>query len=220
MKIADLPLDDRPREKAYALGIASLTDAELLALILGKGSPGHSALEIAYALLHDFGSLSSIAEIRMETLCAYPGVKQVKALRFEAVFEIAKRIRGKRGGQSAYRPDEIASVFAKEAGEVETLFLLSLDGMGKVKTQQRIGVGGDDLLLAKPKDILAKMIQSKYKRFVLVHTHPSGNALPSKEDLAFTSKLREESLSLGFRLVDHLVVADGNYYSFTENGLL
>ena len=219
MKIADLPLDDRPREKAFALGIGALTDAELLALILGKGSPGHSALETAFSMISRFGDLSGLSEATLAQLCVYPGVKAVKGISLLAVFELAKRIHTVRGASLPYRPDELAKSLSA-VGEHESLFLIAMDGRGKMKTRQRLDQGGEDFLSLHPKDVLSSMIQSKYRRFVLVHHHPSGQALPSKEDIAFTSKLREEALSLNLLLFDHLIIAEDGYYSFGENGLL
>lgn len=220
MKIADLPEKERPREKALALGIGALSDAELLALLLGKGTKGHSALELSYALLSEFGSLSSLSLISLPEIAKYPGIKGVKSLELIGIFELAKRLQTDAENRFVYAPISLHQYLLRKPIEKETAYVFFLDGKGTIKGEKVVGQGNADSLGLNIKDVLTPVMRSGYSRFVFVHTHPSGVAYPSASDLAFTQKLLDESQSLSLRLFDHLIHSDSDYYSFVENGLL
>ena len=220
MKIAELPLDERPREKALHFGIASLSDAELLALLLGKGSHGFSALELAYRLLGDFGSLPSLGEAPLPSLTGYPGIKGVKALTLQAVFELAKRIGHQKENMSSYSPKTLFEYLKHKQGENERAYLFALDGLGKIKAEKLICEGIKDSSPLQLKDVISAAMRLGSSRFVLVHSHPSGDCRPSEGDMRFTLDLLVECESLALRLLDHLIVSPTSYFSFSENGIL
>ena len=220
MKISELPIEDRPREKALKLGIGSLSDAELLALLIGKGSRGVSALELSYKMLNDFGTLSSLCNASFPELSSYPGIKWVKSIELMATFEISKRLHLEEGKYSRYNPEELHKYFKRKDHSFEAAYVFGLDGRGNIKAEKMVMQGGASKLQLGIKDILMTVMRLGYSRFVLVHNHTSNVPLPSKSDIEFTTSLQNEAASLSLRLFDHLVVGKDSYFSFLENGLI
>ena len=220
MKLSELPEEERPREKALRLGLSSLSDAEVLALLIGKGARGHSALELAYKLLSDRGSLRSLAEITLPELSSYPGIKGAKGLGILAIFEVAKRLSASKGKANMYAPSSLHEYLKRVPLTQESAYVFALDGRGKIRAEKKVAEGSGDRIHIAPKDVIMAVMRLGYPRFVFVHTHSSGVPTPSKEDIAFTDGLAEEASSLSLRLYDHLIHAADGYFSFAENGLL
>ena len=220
MKLSELPEEERPREKALKFGLSSLSDAEVLALLIGKGAKGHSALELSYKLLADRGNLRSLSEITLPELTSYPGIKGAKGLGILAIFEVAKRISAPRGKANMYSPAYLHEYLKRVPLMQESAYVFALDGRGKIRAEKKVAEGSSDKINIAPKDVIMAVMRLGYPRFVFVHTHSSGVASPSAEDIAFTDGLLEEASSLSLRLYDHLIHAADGYYSFAENGLL
>ena len=220
MKIAELPLEERPREKALCFGISSLSDAELLALCIGKGTKGIGALELSYRLLGRYGSLLSLTQADLPSLTQEKGIKNVKGLQLLATLELAKRVQSKERYFQSYAPDRLYASLKLGAGDVEELKLYYLDGKGQIKGEAVAFTGTDSTLAPKSKDILSLVMRSGKTRFVIAHNHPSGVALPSQDDITFTSKLEKEAKGLDLNLIDHLIYTGEGYFSFAENDLL
>ena len=220
MKIADLPERERPREKAKALGIGSLSDAELLALLLGKGTRGHSAIELAFTLLKEAGALSSLSRYSLPELARFPGIKEVKGIELLAEFELAKRIKAEKERFLSYSPARLADYLRPRLTTRESAYVFALDGRGKIQAEKMLSEGSESGLAIEGKDVLATAMRLGGSRFVFVHTHPSGISEPSRGDILFTNNLANECTSLSIRLFDHLIVAEDSFFSFAENGLL
>lgn len=220
MKISEIPEDCRPREKAKLFGISSLNDAELLALVIGKGVRGIGALDLSYRLLAKYGSLLSLTRADLTSLKEEKGIKDVKGLQLLATLELAKRVESKERYYQAYAPDRLYSSLRLSLPTKEEIRLYFLNGKSQLQGELLVGVGEESLSKAKSKDIIASVIRSGASRFVIAHNHPSGVALPSKEDVTFTSKLQNEAMALDLKLIDHLIYAEQSYFSFAENDLL
>lgn len=217
MRIADLLPEERPREKAIKKGINSLSDAELLAILLGKGVKGKNVLELSNELLSSYGSLSSLAETPFHSLLEHKGISSSKALLLLASFELGKRA-AMGEMDECYLPQEIYCRYKeKMRGERrEHLFLLIYWKRGKLKKEEEIASGSEDALSMGEMPILRRVLEEKGEQFVLIHNHPSGIALPSRGDISFTLSLAGKASSLGLTLIDHLIIGENEYYSFLE----
>ncbi len=215
MKMAELPPLSRPREKGLTQGVSSLDDSELLALLLGNGTKGMSALEIGHTLLSESGGLLPLSSWSIFEFSKIKGLGKAKALTLLAALELGKRMQRENVQGKAYSPSDLYSLY-KERKE-EALLLLCLDGHGRMKKEIVLYQGTKHSLLVSSSAILEKMEHEGYPSFALVHNHPSGIPLPSKEDMAFTSKIAKEAPSA---LKDHLIVGKDGYFSFLESGIL
>ena len=222
MRIADLPPRERPREKAKEKGLNALSNAELLALILGKGVKGLSALDLAAELLAQFRSLAAIGEAEISDLSEVEGVGEAKALLLKGVFEAAIRMAQEEDYADALSPAEIYAhhrlAFAHKA--TESLLVMLYDGKGVLRREKTLYEGSEKKLEASDRGILAEVLAAKASGFLIVHNHPSGVPLPSPGELTLTGRLKEKASSLGLVFLDHLIVAGDRYYSFKENGMI
>jgi DNA repair protein RadC len=222
MRICELPEELRPREKAWTHGLSSLSDIELLALLIGKGTRGHSALAIAEDLLKEYRSLSALGYADPSSFTSEKGLSRIKALELGAVFEAARRYEQEavpRDGGDAYA---LFERHRHDLGEAPTehFLLLLYDRAGRLLKEKTLFIGDEASLLSSTKVILSEALSCRSSRFVIVHNHPSGNPLPSQGELSLTRSLGDKAKELGLSLGDHLIVSAYAYYSFAENGIL
>lgn len=216
MKIASLSKSERPREKAFAKGMEALSNEELLALILSSGNKQAGALDIASNLLSHFGGLPSLSSCPYLLLEKEKGVGRAKASILGACFELSRRLKLPSGAKSleeeirkdllSQRQEALYAYFLGQKQEVLGKRLLLLGSLGALKGGKRA--------------LLSSLLYSPKGDLLLVHCHPSGVALPSKEDIFFTAELERFSKAFGLRLKDHWIVAKDGRYSFREEGLL
>lgn len=222
MKIHDLPLEERPREKALEHGLESLSDAELLGLIIARGTRGHSALEIAKELLAIYQNFQGLAIANPDAFSELKGLSKIKALELGAVFELSRRRESESVPEDSYEPSDLFERLVGVLGQSkqEKLLLLLYSRQGHLLKEKTLFVGTEDSLSASKKLILGEAVAAGASSFVIVHNHPSGDPLPSPGELVSTSALQSTALSLGLRLLDHLIISEGAFYSFSENGIL
>lgn len=219
MRIADLPISERPREKALQKGLAGLSDAELLALLIGQGVKGDSALEIANRLLASYSSLYAMTNASVQLLSETRGISTKKALLLSAAFEIGKRVASFRKEERYYVPREVAARYMAiyKGSSNESLYLLVYGNKGRLLLEKEIAIGGIKGVESDEGTVLSSVLGVKGKGFILVHNHPSGEAYPSVEDRTFTLSLAHTASRLGLRLLDHLIIGEEEYYSFLEH---
>lgn len=216
-KIHELPDFNRPREKLAERGPASLTDAELVAAILGSGSHGYEVMTVASQVA------KIIAEKRgkftMADLVDVLGIGHAKACQIVAGFELARRY---------VLPDVVKITSAQDvlpllrdiAGKQQEHFVcISLNGASEIIQKRIVTVGLLDRSQVHPREVFADVIADRAAAVILAHNHPSGELRPSDADLRLHNQLREASLILGVRILDHLIVTTKGYYSFQESGL-
>ena len=218
--IADLPLDDRPREKMRRHGPETLSDAELLAILIGSGTRGKNAIQLARELLRD--GLSAIGRSSADALARTNGVGDAKATRIAAAFEIARRIAAPSGDGDRY-DDALAgralvSRYSQEAQE--HLGAILLDSRQRVLKQCEIFVGTVARALVSSRDVVRIALEANAVGVVLFHNHPSGDPAPSADDRAVTRQLVEAGRVLDLPVYDHVIVGASRYLSFAEAGLL
>ena len=224
MKISELNLQDRPREKILKNGPQSLTDVELLALLLRTGVRGASALELARTLLSFAGeSFSIMKEMSVETLSGLRGMGGVKALTIAAAFELGRRAacEGALNRRRVSNPADAAGMFIarKNPGEKEECFCIFLKRNKAPIEIFSVSSGSFNLTDMDVKKIVGRAMEVKASAVIVGHNHPSGNPRPSKADVRLTEKLRQALNTFELALVDHIIISPGGCYSFSQDEL-
>ncbi|MCD8203664.1 MAG: DNA repair protein RadC [Coprobacillus sp.] len=218
-KISQIPPLLRPREKAMRYGIKSLSDVELVALIISSGTKNHSALEISETLLGE-GGLTRLKEFELADYTRLEGISKVTAVKLSAVIEIAKRynIREAEIESTDNIPDLIMKYQKLFKGESqEHLVVISFTKSGSVIRETDLYKGTIEDMSASPREVLSEVLKRNADRFLLIHNHPSGNLTPSDADIHFTEMILEQSYKLNLRLIDHVIVSDTSYFSFLHS---
>jgi DNA repair protein RadC len=219
--IRDLPRGDRPRERMLMHGAHTLSDAELLALVLGSGVPGTNAIQLARQLLAD--GLNSMRGRELSHLANVKGVGLAKAARIGAVFEISDRLAS---AQPEDPPDYDATVFGRKLVSgyshhtQERLGVAFLDSRHRIRGQREIYVGTIETALVSTRDIVRFTLMEAATGIVVYHNHPSGDPAPSDEDLAFTTKLKQSMAMVDIEIVDHLIIGAHRFHSMKQRGQL
>ena len=226
MKLKDLCADERPREKMLSKGSASLSNAELLAILLRTGTGRQNVLEVAQMLLRRVdGALDGIAGMSVEVLCETPGVGPSKAVTLAAAFELARRWFSDDGTSRPRKmasPDEVFKMmYPKLRGlETEECWVIYLNNANLCLGKERISTGGVDSTVLDSKVILRRACEKKATGVILVHNHPSGNAMPSVADINRTRAIQKALKACDMSLVDHVVIGSRNFYSFSDETLV
>jgi len=219
--IADLPLDDRPREKLRKHGPDTLSDAELVAILLGSGTRGKNAIQLARELLRD--GLNPLGRSNGDALARTNGVGAAKAARIAAAFEIGRRIAGTESSAGDRYDDTLvgrALVSRYSHESQEHLGAVLLDSRQRVLRQCEIYVGTVSRALVSTRDVVRIALEANAVGIVLFHNHPSGDPAPSAEDLTFTKRVQQSLSLVDVELVDHLIVGAQRYCSMRGRGLL
>ena len=218
MKIRDLNKPDRPRERLFKLGAKSLSDAELVAIILRSGGEGNSALVLGQSILKEFGGLKGLLDSSIEQLQGIKDVGLAKAACLKAVCELALRIgiAGELADKQQVRtPEDVFGLLRKElyAKKREHLYLLSLDSRNALISADLISIGTVNETLVHPREIYRQAILKNAVSVILVHNHPSGEPKPSAEDIVLTERVAKAGKEIGIALLDHVIVCDDVYAS-------
>lgn len=224
--IHDLPISERPRERLSRLGPDALSAAELLALLIGRGIPGKSAMSIGHELMSRFGNVKAVSEATIEELSTIKGIGRAKAVQLKACFELSKRqsLEVERPGHVDIRnPGDVAKVVRagiKDKAK-EHFKLITLNTRNRITGISTISVGTLNASLVHPREVFREAIQRAASTVVLAHNHPSGNPEPSDDDIALTRRLCESGRLLGIEVIDHIIVAARDeFVSFKARGLI
>ncbi len=219
-----MPLSERPRERLYFKGPDALADAELLAIQLGSGTRGRSAVDVAHEMLAAYGSLAEVAAREVSELARQRGVGPAKAARLAAAFELTRRLRARTPGTRTVlsTPAEVYAAFAPLMEDLkrEVFRVALLDAQNGLLRDCVVSEGTLSASLVHPREVFKPAILESAASVVLLHNHPSGDPTPSREDVRLTRQLAECARLLGFRVHDHLVIGRGRFVSFAERGLL
>lgn len=225
ISIKQLSLADRPREKLIQKGRQSLTDSELLAIILGTGNKNDSVLGLAQKILtqanHD---LSTLAKMSVNDLKKINGIAEAKAVNIIAALELGRR------RKELNQPELLIINSSRDVFEEvevkyrdlqhEEFWVIYLNRANKIIHKQCLSIGGVSGTVADVRIILKYALEHLASGIILTHNHPSGNLRPSEEDIRLTSKCKTACEFYDIKLLDHLIIYDSKYYSFTENGLI
>jgi len=222
--IHDLPKTERPRERLQKFGPEVLSAQELLALIIGRGIPGKSVMNIAQELLTEFKSIKGVSQASLEQLCRIKGINQAKAVQIKACFELGRRqeldVELKdfdiKNPQSAVKA--IQATIKDKAKEHFKLVLLNT--RNKIIGITNVSVGTLNTNLVHPREVFKDAIIHSAASVVLVHNHPSGDPEPSEDDLEITKRLMESGKIVGIEVMDHIIVTKNDFFSFKERKLI
>ena len=217
-----------PYERFLKYGAESLTDTELLAIILRTGTKDKNAMELASDILHlqenMNGKLVSLHQISLEELQKIHGIGEVKAVKIKAIGELAKRMsrQSVRNVRRFDSPDKIAEYYMESMRHytMECVMLLMLDNKGHMLGERKISKGTVNASLISPREIFIQALKFDASSIVLLHNHPSGDTVPSKQDKMITKQIYECSKLMNIPLIDHIIIGDNTYSSFKELGLL
>jgi DNA repair protein RadC len=221
-QIRDWPVEDRPRERLYHKGPEALADAELLAIQLGTGVPGLSAMDVARDMLALHGSLSGLSALGVAELAGISGVGRVKAVRLAAAFEITRRLRSRNGASRAVlsTPEQVFARYGPlmEDLKKEVFRMALLDTQNALLRDALISEGTLTASLVHPREVFKPAILESAASIILVHNHPSGDPTPSREDLRLTRQLVECSKLLDLRIHDHVIIGRERFVSLAQRG--
>jgi DNA repair protein RadC len=223
-KIKDWPEGERPREKMLRHGPHSLSDAELLAILIRAGTGNQTALDVARQILVKERNLRKLAGKNASELMQTKGIGSAKAVELLAAFEIGRRVEGLPGdGKLIVRsPDDVARLMIPKLRDStkEKFIVLLLDSKNGVQDDVEVTIGTLNASLVHPREVYKVAIDRLAASIIVVHNHPSGNSEPSKEDLEITRQLVDAGRLIGIPLHDHVIVGGDTYVSFAERGLL
>lgn len=216
--------EDRPREKLNAFGRRSLSDAELLAILLGSGSVNESAVELSKRILHSCSNdLHLLARLGITELIRFKGVGEAKAITIIAALELGRRRKEASSVELIQIHTSIDAYHAISSQfqdlNHEEFWILLLNRAHKVLSKHLISKGGQAGTIADPKIIFNIALENHAAALILVHNHPSGNLKPSHADLELTKKLRSAGQLLDMPVLDHLIITDHGFLSFGDEGL-
>ena len=221
----EVPQDEKPYEKFMRYGAKSLSDAELLAIILRTGTKDYSVLDVAHHILNkNENSILNLQKMSLKQLMEIPGIGKVKAIQLKCIAQLCVRM----SRTSYYSKETLDS--AKKIAEYymeylrhescELTILLMLDTKCHMLGEEIISKGTVNASLVSPREIFLTALDYKAVQIVIIHNHPSGDPHPSREDLLVTKRLKSAGELIGIELVDHIIIGDNIYTSFKEEGLL
>lgn len=217
---------ERPYEKCERKGAGSLSDVELLAVLLRTGTKGENAISLAGRILYHAGEtgILSIHQFSIERLMKIKGIGKVKAIQISCISELAKRL-SKACAQEALcfaHPETIARYYMEDLRheKQEHMKLLMLNSKSKLLGETDISKGTVNASLITPRELFIEALQKNAVAIIILHNHPSGDPTPSKEDMLTTKRIREAGALIGIELLDHIVIGNNCYMSFREEGIL
>ena len=225
LNIKELAEDDRPRERMMRWGAAQMSDAELLAILIGSGSSDETAVGLMQRVMEAcHGDLNELGKWRLEDFTRFKGMGPAKSLTIMAALELGKRRKEKGVSQRTVirSSKDVYELLHPTLGDLytEEVWALLLNHAAKVVDKVCVGRGGIDNSAADVRVILREALIRNCTALILVHNHPSGNIRPSAEDRKLTKSLKDAAAIMKITLLDHVIITDGSYYSFADEGTL
>jgi DNA repair protein RadC len=224
LTIKDWSEDDRPREKMARKGATSLSDAELLAILIGSGNKDESAVELSRRIMRECkDNINELARLRISDFCKrFKGIGEAKAITIMAALELGKR---RKTSEILERKKISSSLDLVELFEPilidlthEEFWIALLDGANKVIETKRLTQGGQQQTVVDLPMLLRVALEKSALALVVAHNHPSGQNYPSTEDNHITKRVKQGCDAIGIRFLDHIIIAQGKYYSFADEG--
>ena len=221
--IKNWAIEDRPREKLMEKGEEALTNAELLAILIGSGNLKQSAVELMSDILKACdGKLSQLSLMTIEELMSFNGIGEAKAITIKAAAEIGRR-RAMENSQSRSQLANAADTYAimhpvMQDLDHEEFWVLLLNNQSRLIKKGRMSMGGITQTAVDVRQILRAALMANATSMVVCHNHPSGKLAPSSDDCYLTTCIKQAANTMNIRLIDHVIITDGNYYSFADNG--
>ena len=217
-KIKDLPVHERPREKLLEKGAEALSDQELLAIILGKGSQKNDVLSLARLLIKTIDEKG--IKVQAKEILDIDGIGEAKATTIAAAFEFVRR-RIKPEGLKIKFPADVLPLIQHYGDRKQEHFLcISINGANEVMNIRVVTIGLINKSQVHPREVFADVIAERASAVIVAHNHPNGELKPSNEDITVTKTIKEAASVLGIGLLDHIIFNNKGYYSFVENNEL
>jgi DNA repair protein RadC len=220
------PEDERPRERLLSLGASSLSDAQLLAIIIRNGRAGRTAVDLGRELITRFRDFAGIYHAGIKEISQTNGIGPAKAAEIKAAIEIGKRFQlpdlDRKKRASFCSSEDVAKhctpMLKDEKREIFRCFLL--DTKNKVIRDEVVSIGSLSASIVHPRDTFKAAVRESAAAVIFVHNHPSGDVKPSQEDILLTKRLVQSGEVLGIQVLDHIIIGDGTHFSFKDNGLI
>ncbi|MEI7884287.1 MAG: DNA repair protein RadC [Clostridia bacterium] len=219
--IKDMPLDERPRERLYKLGTASLSNAELIAILLRTGRINKTALTLAQDILAKYGGVLKLKNASVATLCEVEGIGLSKAAQVLAALELGRRAHSKHINNWGiiHNPQEVYEIIADKIShlDIEQFEIISLNTKNHVLDIATISQGTINSSLAQPREIFQQALKNNAAAIILVHNHPSGDVSPSQQDFIVTKRIFQAGEIMGIHVLDHIIVGRNGFFSIKES---
>jgi len=209
-------MPDRPREKLLQKGAEALSDLELMAILLGKGTEGHDVMTLAGRILKILDATNN--HPALEELQKIEGIGPAKATLIAAALEFSRRRIRPEGFKISFPPDVLPLIRHYADRKQEHFLCVSLNGANEVIATRVVSVGLVNRTQVHPREVFADPITDRATAVIIAHNHPAGGLMPSKEDIEITQRLKAAGETLGIKLLDHIIFNHKGYYSFLENG--
>ena len=225
LSIKEWSLEDRPREKLLSKGISTLSDAELIAIIIGSGNRDESAVELSKRILGSVQhNLNELGKLSVDDLQKYKGIGEAKAIGIVAALELGRRRKLSEiiDRQKISSSHDVYEIFHPLLADLphEEFWIVLLNRSNKIIERQKISQGGISGTVTDVRLILRIALERLASSLILCHNHPSGNHQPSEADIAITQKIKESGKLMDISLLDHIIITDGKFYSFADEGML
>lgn len=221
-RIKDFSKEERPREKLLGKGPQTLTSAELVAILLRTGSKGKNAIELSQELLARFSGLKNLFSASKEELMEVGGIKEAKITSLLAAIELAKRHLKESSGvcRIISGPADVYNLYRSEfiGMNREVFIAVYLNSKSEILKEERLGSSTSNACLCHPQEFVRGLLKCGASRMILIHNHPSNDKTPSRQDIKFTGELSKNLSYFGFELLDHIIIADGEFISMKESG--
>lgn len=224
-RMKDLAEAERPYEKCEEKGAGSLSDTELLAVLLRTGTRGENAMELARRILYVSGEegILNIHRLKKEKLQNIHGIGKVKAIQISCISELAKRLSKAKACEllSFTNPSSIANYYMEDLRHEmqEEIKLLMLNSKSRLIGETDVSKGTVNSSIITPRELFIEALQKNAVSIILIHNHPSGDPTPSKEDILLTKRIKDAGALIGIELLDHIIIGNNCYSSFSEDGL-
>jgi DNA repair protein RadC len=225
LKIKDWAEADRPREKLLSKGIISLSDAELIAIIIGSGNLDESAVELSRRILQSAqNNLSVLGKLSVDDLKKFKGIGEAKAIGIVAALELGRRRRKEDAPdhQQIQSSNDVFEIFQPMLADLphEEFWVLLMNRSNKIIDKLRVSQGGVSGTVTDIRLILKPAIEKLASSIVLCHNHPSGNHKPSDNDISITQKAKEAAKFMDIAVLDHIIICEKNFFSFADEGMM
>jgi DNA repair protein RadC len=225
LSIKQWAVEDRPREKLLSKGIRTLSDAELLAILIGSGTKEASAVDLAKEILGTTGNnLNDLSRMSVHDLKKFKGIGEARAITIVSAMELGRRrkLEEVRRKKQISTSRDVYDFFHPFIGDLphEEFWVLHLSRSNRILAWKRISQGGIAGTVTDIRLILKDALENTASALIICHNHPSGNLQPSEADREITKKIAEAARIMDIRLLDHIIIGEGGYYSFADENLL
>ena len=224
IRVMDLPENERPRERLLRYGADSLSNGELLAIILRTGIANENVLNLSSRVIKNCGGLNGILTMSADGFMSISGIGKAKAAQILAVVEISKRFKSFHAGENIKitQPIDAANIVMDNMRTMkkEYLKVIMMNTKNIIISIKDVSIGSLNSSIVHPREVFTEAIKNSSASIIICHNHPSGDPTPSNEDINITYRLKECGKLLGIELVDHIIIGEGKYISLKEKGIL